>query len=176
MARLRRALEHADLVRLDHFRGFAAYWAIPADAEDARSGSWRPGPGPGLFDKLLEALGSLPLIAEDLGTIDEPVRDLQRRFALPGMLVQQFAYDGQLDNDHLSFRATPNTVIYTGTHDSDTRLVGGRMLPSTFGIMPVDIWQPMAETLFGISSARRFSHRHDSHLFHSGFRFRGDAR
>ena len=120
IARLRRALEHADLVRLDHFRGFAAYWAIPADAEDARSGSWRPGPGPGLFDKLLEALGSLPLIAEDLGTIDEPVRDLQRRFALPGMLVQQFAYDGQTDNDHLSYRATPNTVMYSGTHDSDT--------------------------------------------------------
>ena len=68
----------------------------------------------------MEALGSLPLIAEDLGTIDEPVRDLQRRFALPGMLVQQFAYDGQHDNDHLSYRATPNTVIYTGTHDSDT--------------------------------------------------------
>lgn len=122
IARLRRALEHADLIRLDHFRGFAAYWAIPADAEDARSGSWRPGPGPALFEKLLESLGSLPLIAEDLGTIDEPVRDLQRRFALPGMLVQQFAYDGQVDNDHLSYRASPNTVIYTGTHDSDTTM------------------------------------------------------
>jgi 4-alpha-glucanotransferase len=107
-------------LRLDHFRGFVAYWDVPAGAETAAAGRWIPGPGRALFDALGRALGDgLPLLAEDLGEIDAPVHALRRRLGLPGMCVLQFAFDatGSL---HAPHRHPSDAVVYTGTHDNDT--------------------------------------------------------
>jgi 4-alpha-glucanotransferase len=121
IARVRRALEHTDLVRMDHFRGFANYWEVEPDAKDARSGRWRPGPGLAFFTELERALGGrLPIVAEDLGIIDEPVRELRRRAGLPGMRVLQFAFGGGADNPYLPHHHERHSVVYTGTHDNDT--------------------------------------------------------
>lgn len=122
-ARLARHLEIYDWVRIDHFRAFSAYWAIPATAEDATSGRWVDAPG----DALLEALqrvedGDLPLVAEDLGVITPEVTALRDRFGLPGMTVLQFAFDGSADNPHRPEHHRPHSVVYTGTHDNDTTL------------------------------------------------------
>jgi 4-alpha-glucanotransferase len=117
--RLQVALRRFDLVRLDHFRAFAAYWRVPAGAPDARGGRWARGPGRRLFDALAAGLGSLPLIAEDLGVVTPAVRRLCRAFGLPGMRVVQFAFDSE-DSEHLPERCPPDTVIYAGTHDNDT--------------------------------------------------------
>jgi 4-alpha-glucanotransferase len=117
--RLERLLALFDVVRLDHFRGLSAYWAVPAGAADARSGAWRPGPG----HKLLDALSScanVALVAEDLGVIDEEVEKLRDDFALPGMRVLQFAFSGDRKNPHLPGRYPAHSVAYTGTHDNDT--------------------------------------------------------
>jgi 4-alpha-glucanotransferase len=120
--RLRRQLERGDLLRLDHFRALAAHWAVPAGAPDARSGAWRRTPGWALLRMLREELGQLPLVAEDLGVITPDVEDLRRAFALPGMRVLQFGFDGSSDNPHLPHRHERETVVYTGTHDNDTAL------------------------------------------------------
>ena len=118
--RLRRSLELTDWVRIDHFRGLSAYWAVPADAPDARSGAWVTGPGLALFDALHNALGSLPVIAEDLGVIDDNVRALLAAADLPGMKVLQFAFGETAINPYLPHNHTPQSVVYTGTHDNDT--------------------------------------------------------
>jgi len=117
--RVRACLAQVDLVRLDHFRGFEAYWRVPADAPTAEGGSWVPGPGAGLFAALREELdGALPLIAEDLGVITPAVDALREAFDLPGMKVLQFAWSGP-DNAFLPHEHVPHAVVYTGTHDND---------------------------------------------------------
>jgi 4-alpha-glucanotransferase len=120
--RMRRVLSTTDRVRIDHFRAFANYWAVPAEAEDARAGEWREGPGKAFFDALGAQLGALPILAEDLGLIDQPVRDLLADVGLPGMKVLQFAFGGGNDNHYLPHNHVPNSVVYTGTHDNDTTL------------------------------------------------------
>ena len=121
-ARLASQLRRFDLVRVDHFRGLAGYWTVPASARIAREGEWRAGPGAELLTALKAALGELPLVAEDLGVITPDVVALRRRFGLPGMRVLQFGFDGEPDNPHLPRNYTPDTVAYTGTHDNDTSL------------------------------------------------------
>ncbi len=118
--RLRRACEHFDLVRLDHFRGFEAFWSIPADEETAVNGEWVKAPGRELFRHLESALGPLPLIAEDLGVITPEVDALRQEFAMPGMRVMQFGFSSVEAHNHLPHRFDAQTVAYTGTHDNDT--------------------------------------------------------
>jgi 4-alpha-glucanotransferase len=118
--RFRRTFELHDLVRVDHFRGFVAYWAVPAEAETAKDGTWRPGPGRQLFDAVEAELGELPLIAEDLGVITEPVVRLRDELGLPGMHVLQFGFDDDPNNPHRPQAHRENGVVYTGTHDNDT--------------------------------------------------------
>jgi 4-alpha-glucanotransferase len=118
--RARAALRNSDLVRLDHFRGYVGYWAVPSGHATAEIGGWMPGPGQQLFDRLREAVGGLPFLAEDLGVITEDVAALRERLALPGMRVLQFAFDGERDNPFLPYNFTPRTAVYTGTHDNDT--------------------------------------------------------
>ena len=120
LARMREQLARFDLVRIDHFRALESYWAVPAGAPSARAGQWRPGAGDALLAALRAELGAMPLVAEDLGIITDEVRALRDRFALPGMVVLQFAFDGSPDNPHLPQQHVPNSVAYTGTHDNDT--------------------------------------------------------
>jgi 4-alpha-glucanotransferase len=117
--RLRHGLALHDELRLDHFRGFAGYWAIPAEAETAEEGAWEPGPGMNFFDAVRAALGRLPFVAEDLGVITEDVSTLRKTLGLPGMRVLQFGFDLH-DGDHAPHRLTRDIVVYTGTHDNDT--------------------------------------------------------
>jgi 4-alpha-glucanotransferase len=118
--RLRALLVHVDVIRLDHFRGFAAAWYVPAGAPTAQSGQWVPGPGAAFFDAVQKELGSLPFIAEDLGVITPDVRELRDEFQVPGTRVLQFAFDGNADNPYLPRNFVHNTVAYTGTHDNAT--------------------------------------------------------
>ena len=118
-ARLRSTLRLVDLARLDHFRGFAAAWEVPAGSSTAQNGSWTPGPGAALFEKVREELGDLPFVAEDLGIITEDVEALRDHFDLPGMRVLQFAFSGP-ENSFLPHACPRRCVIYTGTHDNDT--------------------------------------------------------
>jgi len=118
--RLRALLAHVDAIRLDHFRGFAAAWHVPAGAATAESGQWMPGPGAGFFAEVEKALGGLPFLAEDLGIITPDVVALRDAFRLPGTRVLQFAFDGHADNPHLPDNHVPNSVVYTGTHDNPT--------------------------------------------------------
>jgi len=117
--RLRANLRWFDLLRLDHFRGFAAYWEVPAGAATARDGRWVEGPGARLFEALAAALGPLPLIAEDLGVITDEVVALRRAFALPGMAILQFGFEDGTSSFQ-PHRLEPHCVVYTGTHDNDT--------------------------------------------------------
>src|SRR6516165_5088038 len=116
--RLRALLAHVDLIRLDHFRGFAAAWHVPAGRPTAQSGEWVPGPGGAFFEAVLRELGALPFIAEDLGVITPDVATLRDQFQVPGTRVLQFAFDGHRDNPYLPENFVPNTVVYTGTHDN----------------------------------------------------------
>ena len=116
--RLRALLAHVDAIRLDHFRGFAAAWHVPAGAPTAESGQWVPGPGSAFFEAVQKELGSLPFIAEDLGFITPDVYALRDQFQLPGTRVLQFAFDGHSDNPYLPNNFVSNTVVYTGTHDN----------------------------------------------------------
>jgi 4-alpha-glucanotransferase len=118
--RLRALLTHVDVVRLDHFRGFAAAWHVPAEAKTAQSGEWVPGPGAGFFSAVQRELGTLPFIAEDLGLITPDVCALRDQFQLPGTRILQFAFDGNAGNPYLPHNYVPNTVVYTGTHDNAT--------------------------------------------------------
>ncbi len=116
-ARLEYALALTDQVRIDHFRGFEAYWTVPAGASTARDGCWQPGPGEALFDRLRETLGRLPIVAEDLGEITDAVDALRDKYGLPGMRVLQFELT-EPDFDLQSF--SPRNICFTGTHDNDT--------------------------------------------------------
>jgi 4-alpha-glucanotransferase len=118
--RLRALLSHVDVVRLDHFRGFAAAWHVPAGAPNARQGQWVPGPGSDFFISAKDELGALPFIAEDLGLITPDVIQLRDSQCLPGMRVLQFAFDGNPRNPHLPENYVPGSVVYTGTHDNNT--------------------------------------------------------
>jgi 4-alpha-glucanotransferase len=118
--RLRRTFELVDLTRIDHFRGFAEFWAIPADAKDARSGHWLPGPGEAIFRAAERELGPLPVIAEDLGLITPDVEALRDRLGLPGMAVLLWAFSGRKDSPHRLENHRERQVVYTSTHDTDT--------------------------------------------------------
>ena len=118
--RLGALLGHVDLIRLDHFRGFAAAWHVPDGAPTAESGHWVAGPGASFFQAVQRELGRLPFIAEDLGLITPDVEALRDQFHLPGTRVLQFAFDGHADNPYLPDNFVTNTVVYTGTHDNAT--------------------------------------------------------
>ncbi|MEO1201646.1 MAG: 4-alpha-glucanotransferase [Pseudomonadota bacterium] len=117
--RLAASAELADIVRIDHFRGFEAYWAVPPDSATAKDGEWRTGPGDAIFDAMQAALGSLPIVAENLGVITPEVEALRYRHSIPGMQVLQFDVTDP-DIDISAFEE--NSVCYTGTHDNDTTL------------------------------------------------------
>ncbi|MES2944164.1 MAG: 4-alpha-glucanotransferase [Pseudomonadota bacterium] len=120
--RVRRIFELVDIVRIDHFRGFAGYWEIPASEPTAIRGRWLPGPGAALFQAIEAALGELPIIAEDLGIITPDVDALRHEFSLPGMRILHFAFNEEGDNSnaYLPHNFDTNTVVYTGTHDNNT--------------------------------------------------------
>ena len=120
IARLRATLARVDAVRIDHFRGFQASWEVPAGATTAKTGRWAPGPGAEFFERIREALGGLPLIAEDLGVVTPEVVELRERFRLPGMRVLQFAFGSGPENTFLPHHHERRCVVYTGTHDNDT--------------------------------------------------------
>jgi 4-alpha-glucanotransferase len=120
LSRLERVLSMVDLVRLDHFRGFEAYWQIPAEAPGAKSGSWVSGPGADFLETARQTLGHLPIIAEDLGLITPEVVALRDTFSLPGMKILQFAFDSDATHDYLPHNFERHCVVYTGTHDNDT--------------------------------------------------------
>jgi 4-alpha-glucanotransferase len=119
IARIRSCLQSCDLLRIDHFRAFSAYWSVPATEKTALGGRWVPGPGRALFDAARQKLGALPILAEDLGDIDEDVRELLDALGFPGMKILQFGFYGS-DSDYLPHRYPQNCVVYTGTHDNDT--------------------------------------------------------
>ncbi len=119
VARLRATAELADLVRIDHFRGFESFWSVPAGSDTARNGAWEPGPGDAIFDAMRNALGTLPIVAEDLGVITPEVEALRDRHQIPGMVVLQFDV---CDADFSLGDVPENCVCYTGTHDNDTTL------------------------------------------------------
>ena len=118
--RLQSVFSMVDILRLDHFRGFAGYWEVPAGEETAENGHWIPGPGVDLFQQVKEVLGELPFIAEDLGEITPDVIQLRDKFNLPGMKVLVFAFDSGESNEFLPHHYPENCVVYTGTHDNDT--------------------------------------------------------
>jgi 4-alpha-glucanotransferase len=118
--RFRGLLALVDIVRIDHFRGFAANWSVPFAAETAAEGWWERGPGDELFQAIERALGHVPTIVEDLGLITSDVRELRMRLALPGMAVLQFAFDDDPHNLYLPHNLERNSVVYTGTHDNQT--------------------------------------------------------
>ncbi len=118
--RVRRTFELVDIVRIDHFRGFAAYWEIPASEPTAQVGQWIKGPGPALFQAIADALGDLPIIAEDLGVITPDVEALRTQFNFPGMRILQFAWAGDATDRFLPHNHACDTVVYGGTHDNDT--------------------------------------------------------
>jgi 4-alpha-glucanotransferase len=129
--RLRALLHWVDAVRLDHFRGFAAAWHVPAGAPTAQSGEWVPGPGAEFFTVVSKELGGLPFLAEDLGLITPDVSALRDQFGLPGTRVLQFAFDGHSDNPHLPDNYNSNTIVYTGTHDNPTTREWYEELPAS---------------------------------------------
>ena len=118
--RIRRTLALVDIVRIDHFRGFADYWEIPASALTAVTGRWLPGPGAALFDAIAAALGPVPVIAEDLGVLSPAVTELLRATDFPGMVILQFAFGDGAQNPFLPHNHHHHSVVYTGTHDNDT--------------------------------------------------------
>ncbi|KAL8160740.1 hypothetical protein V2J09_002277 [Rumex salicifolius] len=120
--RMRRAKDLYDEFRIDHFRGFAGFWAVSSDESIALNGRWKAGPGKSLFDAILREVGQLDIIAEDLGVITEDVVELRKSIGAPGMSVLQFGFGGDADNPHLLHNHESNQVAYSGTHDNDTVL------------------------------------------------------
>ncbi len=118
--RVRRTFELVDVVRIDHFRGFAACWEIPASEPTAEKGHWVPAPGEALFKAIAKALGPMPIIAEDLGVITPDVDALRKKFGFPGMRILQFAFAGDASDRFLPHNHEPDTVVYVGTHDNNT--------------------------------------------------------
>lgn len=119
-SRVHRMLDQADIFRIDHFRGFAGYYEIPASSPTAKEGRWVEGPGKALFEAIERALGKLPIVAEDLGLITPDVIELRDHFAFPGMRILQFAFGGDGAHEFLPHNYVPATVVYSGTHDNDT--------------------------------------------------------
>jgi len=144
--RLGRQLDLYDLVRIDHFRGFEAFWEIPGDAETALAGHWVKAPGDKLFTALREKFPELPVVAEDLGLITDEVTELRHSHHLPGMKVVQFGFDGKPENPHLPENYETDYVVYTGTHDNDTTLAWYNGLP--------DDAREYVDKLSGISAAQ----------------------
>ena len=124
ISRVKRSFEQVDIVRIDHFRGFAAHWEIPADQPTAEHGRWVKAPGEALFSAIADALGPLPIIAEDLGVITPDVDALRKRFAFPGMRILQFAWGDSVfaERRFLPHRHESDCVVYSGSHDNDTTL------------------------------------------------------
>jgi len=158
--RIRRSTMQYDIVRLDHFRGFEAYWSIPGGEETAVNGEWVKGPGNALFERLEQVLGPLPLVAEDLGLITPEVDKLRLTQGLPGMRVLQFGFGDAESRAHLPHRFVPGTVSYTGTHDNDTTqgwwqkaTEGERVAVQTY-VGPValsPVWQLMRASASSVS-------------------------
>ncbi len=152
LSRLRALLNRVDLIRIDHFRGFAAYWEIPAGSETAATGRWVPAPGHDFFRTIRRELGLIPLIAEDLGVITPDVEELRDEFNLPGMRVIQFGFDADPASEkHLPHRYVPNCLAYTGTHDNDTTY-------GWFHTHQVTTTQPRAEVAAARAFALRYAH------------------
>jgi 4-alpha-glucanotransferase len=122
IGRFQKLTHLVDWIRVDHFRGFEAYWKIKGTAKTAIEGKWEKAPGEALFKEIQKELGSIPIIAENLGVITPEVKALRTKFGFPGMGVLQFAFGGKNTNPHLPHNYHPNTVAYTGTHDNDTTL------------------------------------------------------
>jgi len=116
--RFRFAFEHLDLLRVDHFRGFEAFWSVPASDDTARNGRWVAGPGAALFEAVKQQLGDAPIVAENLGVISAEVEELRNQFGFPGLAVLQFGFSD--DGTHLPTNYTQHTVAFTGTHDNNT--------------------------------------------------------
>ncbi|WP_017325053.1 4-alpha-glucanotransferase [Synechococcus sp. PCC 7336] len=138
--RFQHLLRFVDVVRIDHFRAFEAYWSVPGGAETAIEGKWVEGPGAHFFEVLRDRLGQLPIVAEDLGVITPEVEALRDQFQFPGMRILQFAFDGNPNNPYLPFNYVRNCAVYTGTHDNDTMVgwfYGEHMRPDRgYGIAP----------------------------------------
>ncbi|GKV25284.1 hypothetical protein SLEP1_g34743 [Rubroshorea leprosula] len=120
LRRVRQAQNLYDEFRIDHFRGFAGYWAVPSEAKVAMVGRWKVGPRDSLFDAISRTIGKINIIAEDLGVITEDVVQLRKYIGAPGMAVLQFGFGSDAENPHLPHNHEPNQVVYTGTHDNDT--------------------------------------------------------
>ncbi len=120
LERIKATLNLVDIIRIDHFRGFAGYWEVPGNARTAEKGRWVPGPGKDFFACILDSLGDLPIIAEDLGLITPDVVEMREAFELPGMKILQFAFDSTPEDPFLPHNYPVNCVVYTGTHDNDT--------------------------------------------------------
>ncbi len=121
LQRIKRNQELFDIIRIDHFRAFAAFWEVPAGESTARNGEWKIGPGSDFFKAVQKHLGELPFIAEDLGDVDDTVFNLRDEFELPGMKVLQFAFGGDMPQSvHIPHNHSKNFIVYTGTHDNDT--------------------------------------------------------
>lgn len=149
IARLKAQTDRLDYVRLDHFRGFEAYWEIPAGSPTAVGGRWAKGPGTAFLEAVRVGLGGLPIVAEDLGDITAEVYALRDRFELPGMRVFQFGFSGEPGTDfHLPYSYVNHCIAYTGTHDNDTTV-------GWFTSMPQGTPEQRAETLAQRSFARR---------------------
>ena len=164
--RMRRVFELVDIVRIDHFRGFAGYWEIPASEPTAVHGHWRPGPGAALFEAVAEALGPMPIIAEDLGVITPDVEALRRRFQFPGMRILQFAFSDDARNGFLPHHHERDTVVYPGTHDNDTSIgwwAGASEHDASRPRLPGSDGHGMAWTLIRAACAWwRHGHRRDA--------------
>ncbi|MGA7181555.1 MAG: 4-alpha-glucanotransferase [Thiobacillaceae bacterium] len=130
ISRIKTQLSLYDWVRIDHFRGLAAAWHIPASEPTAQGGRWVKAPGDRMLQALLDHFGPLPLVAEDLGLITDDVVELKHQFGLPGMTVLQFGFEGDANNPHRFGNHQPHSVIYTGTHDNDTTLGWWQSLPA----------------------------------------------
>jgi 4-alpha-glucanotransferase len=122
MERFKATMQYVDIVRIDHFRGFEAYWQVPAGETTAMNGEWIKAPGFEFFEALAAGLGSLPVMAEDLGIITPEVEELRDRFQFPGMRILQFAFSGEPENSYLPHNYVSNSVVYPGTHDNDTAI------------------------------------------------------
>jgi len=129
LQRIKATLDMVDIVRIDHFRGFAGYWEVPGDAKTAEKGQWVPGPGKDFFHSIRQSLGDLPIIAEDLGVITPDVVEMREAFDLPGMRIFQFAFDSTPEDPFLPHHYPVNCVVYTGTHDNDTVLGWYKRVP-----------------------------------------------
>jgi 4-alpha-glucanotransferase len=159
IARMHYNLKLFDLVRIDHFRGLESFWAIPYKEKTAVNGKWMKADGDAMLRILQSQLGKLPIIAEDLGTITEEVRDLRRKYYLPGMKVLQFAFTQDSRNEHLPFNYTNDFVAYTGTHDNDSTSGWLKKLTKEekhqirkfFGPGPIDTWRMIRLALSSVA-------------------------